>query len=116
MDAEEVERRLKRGAADIGIDLIDLRTEKEEEEFLGHCKLKSDLPTKGKLCRLIREQQQEDETVYRASITVKGALRSHGSRGNVYKTLEKCRGCFLKSAGKQVGYKDDDLVVTAYFF
>ena len=75
MDAEEVERRLKRGAADIGIDLIDLRTAEEEEEFLGQCGLPSDLRTKGKLRRLIREQQQE-ETVYRVSITVKGALRS----------------------------------------
>ena len=49
------------------------------------------------------------------SIVVKGALRSHGSRGNVYKTLEKCRGCFLKSAGKEVEYNNDDLVVKAYF-
>ena len=34
MNTEDVVRRLKRGAADVGIDLIDLRTTTEEEEFL----------------------------------------------------------------------------------
>lgn len=114
MNTEDVERRLKRGAVDVGIDLIDLRTTTEEEEFLQLCGLPSDLPTKGKLRRLIREQKAE-QTVFKVSIVVKGALRSHGSRGNVYKTLEKCRGCFLKSAGKEVEYDNDDLVVKAYF-
>ena len=47
MNTEDVERRLKRGAADVGIDLIDLRTTTEEEEFLRRCGLPSDLPTKG---------------------------------------------------------------------
>ena len=113
-NTEDINRRLKRGATDVGIDLIDLRTTTEEEEFLQFCGLPSDLPTKGKLRRLIREQQAE-ETIFEVSIVVKGALRSHGSRGNVYKTLEKCRGCFRISAGKEVKYVNDDLVVKAYF-
>ena len=110
MNTEDVQRRVKRRAAEVGIDLIDLRTTTEEEEFLELCGLPSDLRTKGKHSDLIREQQAEhttEQTVFKVSIVVTGALRSHGSRGNVYKTLEKCRGCFLKSAGKEVEYVND---------
>jgi len=45
----------------------------------------------------------------------KGALRSQGARGNVYNALEMHHGLFSKSAGEQVTYIGDDLVVKAYF-
>ena len=110
---EEVTRKLKRGAAELGIDLIDLRTTAEEEELLQYCKLPVDLGTKGKLRRLIREAQRPP--VFLVSAVVKGALRSQGARGNVYKALEKHHGLFSRSAGKQVTYVGDDLDVKAYF-
>ena len=110
---EEVARKVKRGAAELGIDLIDLKTTAEEEELLQHCKLPLDLGTKGKLRRLIREEQQPP--VFLVSAVVKGALRSQGARGNVYKALEKHHGLFSRSAGKQVTYIGDDLHVKAYF-
>ncbi|KAL3921033.1 MAG: hypothetical protein SGILL_002967 [Bacillariaceae sp.] len=110
---EDVTRKLKRGAAELDIDLIDLKTPAEEEEFLQHCKLPSDLGTKGKLRRLIREEQKPP--VFLVSAVVKGALRSQGARGNVYKALEKNHGLFSKSAGMQIAYSADDLVVKAYF-
>eukprot|EP00977_Amphora_coffeiformis_P030349 scaffold46454_cov298-Amphora_coffeaeformis.AAC.2 len=110
---EEVTRELKRGAAELGIDLIDLKTLAEEEELLQHCKLPLNLGTKGKLRRLIREEQKPP--VFLVSAVVKGALRSQGARGNVYKALEKHHGLFSKSKGKGVAYIGDDLVVRAYF-
>lgn len=110
---EEVARKLKRGAAELGIDLIDLKTPAEEEELLHYCQLPLDLGTKGKLRRLIREEQQPP--VFLVSAVVKGALRSQGARGNVYKALEKHHGFFSRSAGKQVTYLGDDLDVKAYF-
>jgi len=110
---DEVTRKLKRAAVELGIDLIDLRTTEEEAELIAHCKLPKTLQTKGKLRRLIREEQQPP--VFLVSARVKGALRSNRARGNVYKALEKHNGLFSKSEGKQVTYEGDDLVVRAYF-
>ena len=62
-----------------------------------------------------QQQQQQKPPVFLVSAVIRGALRSQGARGNVYKALEKHHGLFSKSAGKQVAYNGDDLVVKAYF-
>ena len=46
---------LKRGAEELGIDLIDVRTEKDENELIEYCGLPNTLATRGTLRRKIRE-------------------------------------------------------------
>lgn len=110
---DETTRKLKRKIEELGISFIDVKTAEEEVELLELCSLPVNLQTKGKLRRLIREEQQPP--VFRVSARVKGALRSHGARGNVYKGLEKCNGFYSESEGTQIEYDGDDLLVNAYF-
>ena len=111
---ENVVNRLKRGAEELGIDLIDVRTTEEERQLIEHCGLPYTLNTKGTLRRRIRELQKPP--VYQVSARIKNALNSHGARGNVYKLLEKCGGCYSEAESKQVVYDCDDLTVKAYFW
>lgn len=110
---DEITRKLKRKAAEMGIDFIDVRTGEEEVELLQLCALPVNLQTKSKLRRLVRAEGLPP--VFRVSARVKGALRSHGARGNVYKGLEKYNGFYSKSEGTQIEYEGDDLVMMAYF-
>lgn len=103
----------KRKADELGIELRDLRTLDEEAEFIEICELPVNVQTKAKLRRIVREGQQPP--VFRVSALVKGALRSNGARGNVYKGLEKHSGLYSLSEGKQVKYVGDDLDVKVYF-
>eukprot|EP00543_Licmophora_paradoxa_P018113 CAMPEP_0202477432 /NCGR_PEP_ID=MMETSP1360-20130828/93940_1 /ASSEMBLY_ACC=CAM_ASM_000848 /TAXON_ID=515479 /ORGANISM="Licmophora paradoxa, Strain CCMP2313" /LENGTH=334 /DNA_ID=CAMNT_0049104677 /DNA_START=59 /DNA_END=1060 /DNA_ORIENTATION=+ len=111
---DHVVNRLKRGAAELGIDLIDVRTTEEERELIEHCNLPDTLQTKGKLRRTIRELQRPP--VYLVSARVKNAVNSHGARGNAYKLLERYGGCYSEAESKQVVYDGDDLMVKAYFW
>lgn len=111
---DEVVNSLKRGAAELGIDLIDVRTTEEERELIEYCKLPNTLQTKGKLRRTIREIQRPP--VYLVSARVKNAVNSHGARGNTYKLLEKYGGCYSEAESKQVVYDGDDLMIKAYFW
>ena len=105
---------LKRGAVELGIDLIDMRTTEEERELIEYCKLPNTLQTKGKLRRTIRDMQRPP--VYLVSARVKNALNSHGARGNTYKILEKFGGCYSEAESRQVVYDGADLMVKAYFW
>jgi hypothetical protein len=111
---EDITGTLKRGAAELGIDLIDLKTLEEEEELLRHCNLTVDLRTKGKLRRLIREESKPP--AFLVSAVIKGSLKSQGARGNVYKALENHQGLFSKTEGQLIKYDGDDLAVKAYFY
>jgi hypothetical protein len=53
--------------------------------------------------------------VFRVSVVVKGALRSNGARGNVFKLLERHNGFYSEKIGIQIAYQEDDLHATAYF-
>lgn len=53
--------------------------------------------------------------VFEVILIVRGASRSNGARGNVFKLLERHKGFYSKSAGIQISYQDDDLHVKAYF-
>ena len=110
---DETTRKLKRKVEELGIGFIDVKTVEEEVELIQLCALPVNLPTKAKLRRLIRAAQQPP--VFRVSARVKGALRSHGARGNVYKGLEKYNGFYAESEGTQIEYDGDDLLVKAYF-
>ena len=46
---------------------------------------------------------------------VRGAKRSKGARGNVFKFLERHRGHYSEEEGIQIRYKREDLHVKAYF-
>ena len=111
-EQDETTRKLKRKVKELGISFLDVRTVEEEVELLELCSLPVDLKTKVKLRRLIREEQQPP--VFHVSARVKGALRSHGARGNVYKGLEKFNGWYSESEGKQIEYNGDDLLDRAY--
>ena len=87
-------------ADELGIELRDLRTLEEEVEFIERCELPVNVQTKAKLRRIVREEQQPP--IFRVSALVKGALRSNGARGDVYKGLEKHSGLCSLSEGKQV--------------
>ena len=48
-------------------------------------------------------------------LTVFGALKSNGARGNVYRSLEQHNGHYSLDKGIQIEYSEDNLVVKAYF-
>jgi hypothetical protein len=48
-------------------------------------------------------------------VVVKGALRSNGARGNVFKLLERHKGFYSEKEGIQIAYQEDDLHAEAYF-
>ena len=98
---------LKRGAEELGIDLIDVRTENDERELIEYCGLPNTLATRGTLRRKIRELQRPP--VYQVTARVLNALNSHGARGNVYKLLEKYGARYSAAESKQVVYDGDDL-------
>lgn len=104
---------LKRGAEELGIDLIDVRTENDERELIEYCGLPNTLATRGTLRRRIRELQKPP--VYQVTARVMNAVNSHGARGNVYKLLEKYGARCSKAESKQVVYDGNDLTVKAYF-
>ena len=108
-DAET--NKLKRAASELGIDLIDIR-EGDEAELIEQSGLQNTMRVRGKLRRLVRSHQHP---TFRVSAIVRGALRSHGARGNVYKALEANQGFYSEQEGKSVTYRGDDLEVTAYF-
>lgn len=112
-DDKEIRNKLKRSADALGIEVIDLQTAEEQAEVIKHAGLPADLRTKGKLRKYIRELSKPP--VYSVCARVKGALKSHGARGNVYKILEEHNGLFSQGEGRQVIYSNDDLVVKAYF-
>ena len=104
---------LKRGAEELGIDLIDVRTENDERELIEYCGLQNTLAIRGTLRRKIRELQRPP--VYQVTARVMNALNSHGARGNVYKLLEKYGARYSAAESKQVVYDGNDLTVKAYF-
>lgn len=108
-DAET--NKLKRAASELGIDIVDIR-EGDEAELIECSGLQNTIRVRGKLRRLIRSHQRP---TFRVSAVVRGALRSHGARGNVYKALEAHQGFYSEQEGKLVTYRGDDLEVTAYF-
>eukprot|EP00977_Amphora_coffeiformis_P010711 scaffold2510_cov169-Amphora_coffeaeformis.AAC.62 len=57
-DANEVERKLKRGAAKLGVNIVDVKTPEDEADLIDHCGLTNNLQTRGKLRRLVREEQE----------------------------------------------------------
>ena len=94
---DDDEKKLKRSADELGIGLVDLETVEEQVEVIEHAGLRADLRTKGKLRRLIREEKKPP--VFDVCARVKGALNSHGARGNVYKMLEEHNGSFSLPRG-----------------
>mmetsp|Transcript_19548 Transcript_19548/g.42141 ORF Transcript_19548/g.42141 Transcript_19548/m.42141 type:complete len:345 (-) Transcript_19548:419-1453(-) len=110
---DDDEEKLKRSADELGIGLVDLETVEEQDEVIENAGLRANLRTKGKLRRLIREAKKPP--VFVVCARVKGALNSHGARGNVYKVLEEHNGSFSQGEGQQVRYDGDDLAVKAYF-
>ena len=105
--------RLKRGAEELGIDLIDVRAENDERELIEYCGLPNTLATRGALRRKIRELQKPP--AFQVTARIKNALNSHGARGNVYKLLEKYGARYSQAESKQVVYEGNDLTVKAYF-
>lgn len=90
---------LKRGAEELGIDLIDVRTENDESELIEYCGLPNTLATRGSLLRKVRELQKPP--VYQVTARVINALNSNGARGNVYKLLEKYGALYSEALSKQ---------------
>ena len=112
MAEDEDTNKLKRAASELGIDIIDIR-EGDEAELFQHCGLQNTIRARGKLRRLVRAHQNP---VFRVSARIRGALRSSGARGNVYKTLEAYDGYFHEGEGRLIAYNEDDLHIKAYFF
>mmetsp|Transcript_19580 Transcript_19580/g.53890 ORF Transcript_19580/g.53890 Transcript_19580/m.53890 type:complete len:344 (-) Transcript_19580:114-1145(-) len=109
--ADEETNKLKRAAQALEIDLVDIR-EGDEAEVIGESGLENVVRVRGKLRRLVRSHQHP---TFRVSAVVRGALRSQGARGNVYKALQASQGFYSSQEGKKITYQGDDLQVTAYF-
>ena len=112
MAEDEDTNKLKRAASELGIDMVDIR-EGDEAEIFRHCGMQNSIRMRGKLRRLVRAHQNP---VFRVSAVIRGALRSSGARGNVYKTLEAYDGYFYERESRLIVYNEDDLHIKAYFF
>ena len=112
-DRDSTLNSLERGAEELGINLIDVRTEDDERELFEYCGLSNTLATRGILRGRIRELQQPP--IYQVTARVLNALNSHGARGNVYKLLEKYGARYSEAESKQIVYDGNDLAVKAYF-
>ena len=114
MEDDDTVNKLKRGAEELGIDLIDVKSAEDEKELIEHCQLPNTLQTRGKLRRKIRELQKPP--VFLVSARVLNAKNSFGARGNIYKLLEEYGGTYSEAESKLVIYEGDDLTIRAYFW
>ena len=110
--SDEVTQRLQRAAEELEVELQFITTQTDEDEVIQQSGLPNNIKTRTKLRKLV---QQAAEPCFVVSGMVKGALRSQGARGNVYKALEHHQAFRSVSEGPQITYIDEDLVFKVYF-